>query len=92
MRKYDQSSLDPTEEIVGGRTFLSLVFEVVLVDSVATPGAVWGPVEWTDSKTAASTSVSSSVSYVRSGNGHFYFFAIGSPYFDLVHYGGLSLQ
>ena len=31
------------------------------------------PVEWTDSNTAATSSLTSSVSYVHSGNGHWYF-------------------
>ena len=49
-------------EIVGRRTFSSLVFEPAFVASTATPGAVCAPAEWADSKTAASASISSSVS------------------------------
>ena len=36
-------------------------------------GAECVPVEWTDSNMAASSSLTSSVSYVHSGNGHWYF-------------------
>ena len=80
MRKYDQPLLDPAAEIVGRRTLSSLVFGAVfgaaLGAAAATPGAVCVPAEWTESKTAASASVTSSVSKVHSGNGHLYFFAI----------------
>lgn len=88
MREYDQSSLDPVAAIIGRCTFLSLVFEAMLDASAATPGTVFVPAEWTGSITATSASVTSSVSYVHSGNRHLYFFAIGSLYFDLVHCGG----
>ena len=76
MRKYDQSSLDPAAEIVGRRTLSSLVFGAVFGAAAATPGAVCVPAEWTESKTAASASVTSSVSKVHSGNGHLYFVPI----------------
>ena len=51
------------------RTFTTLV-----AGSAALAGeAVCMPVEWTDSNTAASSSWTFSVSYVHSGNGHWYF-------------------
>ena len=48
--------------MVGRRTFLSLVFAAALGTATATPVAVCVPVEWTESKMAASASVTSSVS------------------------------
>ena len=54
---------------MGRRTFSTLA----AAHAALAGEAVCMPVEWTDSNTAASSSLTFSVSYVHSGNGHWYF-------------------
>ena len=69
MRKYDHSSLDPAADTVGRQTFSTLA----AAGAALAGEAVCVLVEWTESNTAASSSLTSSVLYVHSGNGHWYF-------------------
>ena len=49
-----------------------IFFTLVAAGAALAGGAVCVPVEWTDRNTVASSSLTSSVSYVYSGNGHRY--------------------
>ena len=69
VRKYDHSSLDPAADTAGRRTFSTLA----AARAALAGEAVCMPVEWTDSSTAGSSSLTFSVSHVHSGNGHCYF-------------------